>query len=492
MTAGVCAEETHEEECAEETVYENRRTTGVMSDHEELRTVGSRSLSPTPSPHKGTKQVIIQITPVSVAGEAFEPEDNLKMLGRIHEVVLGPLTKAHLCQEFKILQLAASIQVDLVVPFDLVIIEDDKLAWQNLLEASIVIMADGEVIKKRHQWSNALPSKDASMELDLSYPSNYMPPGLRNPCSGSGSAIGSTESAASASTSPGQRDGGITPPEGGSMKLGRSEQCRDRNEVHLSNFRSSGIPDTEGALLKTAMCDALWSYLPVELKWKRWRLAYKVALHGVSFQTFHANLENQGPSVLVVQDETGAVFGGFAATSWTKQTDRYTGTGASFVFRWKEKRKKESIFEPTLAYKILEEHEDFTAKFANEMKGREVSQKSLHVYREECHADWRRTQDIRRLDPQAVSSVTEALDDLDSCMEDDVDLEVYGWKDERYPYFQFFDGVSLAFGGGECPAFYLEDEFKQGGSGKSLTYGNPVLSGFPEFNVHDVECWRFE
>ena len=56
-------------------------------------------------------------------------------------------------------------------------------------------------------------------------------------------------------------------------------------------------------------------YLPAALR-HRWRLLFSTQIHGESFQAFVHQIINQGPTVLVVQDCDGHIFGGFASKSW--------------------------------------------------------------------------------------------------------------------------------------------------------------------------------
>ena len=49
----------------------------------------------------------------------------------------------------------------------------------------------------------------------------------------------------------------------------------------------------------------------------QWRLLFSSRTHGESFQAFVHQIVNQGPTVLVVKDTEGYLFGGFAAESWS-------------------------------------------------------------------------------------------------------------------------------------------------------------------------------
>ncbi|XP_011668260.1 MTOR-associated protein MEAK7 [Strongylocentrotus purpuratus] len=56
-------------------------------------------------------------------------------------------------------------------------------------------------------------------------------------------------------------------------------------------------------------------HLPHELR-REWRFLYSSSIHGSSFSTFLAHIQNKGPTVLVVRDTDGKVFGGFGSESW--------------------------------------------------------------------------------------------------------------------------------------------------------------------------------
>ena len=55
--------------------------------------------------------------------------------------------------------------------------------------------------------------------------------------------------------------------------------------------------------------------LPSELQGE-WRLIFSNALHGDSFSQLAKILEGRGPSLLVLHDRQGHVFGGFASQPW--------------------------------------------------------------------------------------------------------------------------------------------------------------------------------
>ncbi len=65
-------------------------------------------------------------------------------------------------------------------------------------------------------------------------------------------------------------------------------------------------------------------HLPRHLQ-DQWRFCFSSNLHGASFATLLSHIKNKGPTVVLVRDTDGNVFGGFASQSWE--------LGSSFVGR---------------------------------------------------------------------------------------------------------------------------------------------------------------
>ncbi|EPS65679.1 hypothetical protein M569_09095 [Genlisea aurea] len=76
---------------------------------------------------------------------------------------------------------------------------------------------------------------------------------------------------------------------------------------------------------------------------QEWKLLYHSSVHGLSFNTFLANIQNDGPTVLIIKDDEGYVYGGYASQPWEKHSDFY-GDMKSFLFQLYPKA---SIFRPT-------------------------------------------------------------------------------------------------------------------------------------------------
>ncbi|KAM7504984.1 hypothetical protein LguiB_003888 [Lonicera macranthoides] len=75
-----------------------------------------------------------------------------------------------------------------------------------------------------------------------------------------------------------------------------------------------------------------------------WKLLYHSSVHGLSFSTFLGNISNdKGPTLLIVKDKDGYIYGGYASQSWERHADFY-GDMKSFLFQLYPKA---SIFRPT-------------------------------------------------------------------------------------------------------------------------------------------------
>jgi hypothetical protein len=86
------------------------------------------------------------------------------------------------------------------------------------------------------------------------------------------------------------------------------------------------------ALLSPHHLSLLTEALPGRFKGRSWSLLYSMSRHGISLQTLYRKAAGVWPSLLVVQDGGGALFGCFGADAW-KVGPRFYGTGETFVFQ---------------------------------------------------------------------------------------------------------------------------------------------------------------
>jgi len=62
-----------------------------------------------------------------------------------------------------------------------------------------------------------------------------------------------------------------------------------------------------------------------------WRLCYRRSTHGASSSTFHSQCNGLGPSVVVLSNNQGRLFGGYASQGWNSN-NQYYGDTNSFLF----------------------------------------------------------------------------------------------------------------------------------------------------------------
>ncbi|KAJ0973379.1 hypothetical protein J5N97_021338 [Dioscorea zingiberensis] len=77
---------------------------------------------------------------------------------------------------------------------------------------------------------------------------------------------------------------------------------------------------------------------------EEWKLLYHSAINGLSFNTFMGNVvSGDGPTILVIKDTEGYIYGGYASQQWDRQSTFY-GDMRSFLFQLYPRA---SIFRPT-------------------------------------------------------------------------------------------------------------------------------------------------
>ncbi|XP_028036776.1 TLD domain-containing protein 1 isoform X3 [Bombyx mandarina] len=72
------------------------------------------------------------------------------------------------------------------------------------------------------------------------------------------------------------------------------------------------------------------SHIPQKYQHK-WRFLFSSHIHGESFSTMAGRIIDQGPSILIIEDNSGYIFGGFAPEAWSLGPN-FGGTEDSFLF----------------------------------------------------------------------------------------------------------------------------------------------------------------
>jgi hypothetical protein len=104
-----------------------------------------------------------------------------------------------------------------------------------------------------------------------------------------------------------------------------------RRQPSASTFIGPTLKDISVILQTPEIQRKLASILPTRYRNCEWQLLYSTARHGVSLNTFYMKTRNRGPSVMIVEDTEGYVFGGFVSESWEPKKG-FCGTGESLLF----------------------------------------------------------------------------------------------------------------------------------------------------------------
>ncbi|XP_076470954.1 MTOR-associated protein MEAK7-like [Babylonia areolata] len=109
----------------------------------------------------------------------------------------------------------------------------------------------------------------------------------------------------------------------------------DPSDVMFVHPRIPQVCDTNWSKVQTILnlpsVLFLNASLPSDLQ-EEWRLLFSNGLHGDSFTQLVKILEGKGPTLLVLQDRQGHVFGGFASQPWNVNAKFY-GDGQCYLFR---------------------------------------------------------------------------------------------------------------------------------------------------------------
>eukprot|EP01125_Pyxidicula_operculata_P011027 TRINITY_DN360_c14_g1_i1.p1 TRINITY_DN360_c14_g1~~TRINITY_DN360_c14_g1_i1.p1 ORF type:complete len:363 (-),score=116.14 TRINITY_DN360_c14_g1_i1:60-1034(-) len=86
-------------------------------------------------------------------------------------------------------------------------------------------------------------------------------------------------------------------------------------------------------MLKKENFEMLRDTLPLRLRDYNWQCIFTTTQHGYNINTFFSVVAEAGPTILLIEDTNGHVFGGFASEEWrSSSTDLFYGTGESYVF----------------------------------------------------------------------------------------------------------------------------------------------------------------
>jgi hypothetical protein len=96
----------------------------------------------------------------------------------------------------------------------------------------------------------------------------------------------------------------------------------------------------DSVLLSEDDIEWLKSFMPAPDYKLRWGQLYNSDRHGKSYNRFLTHCLDRGPTIVIMRDKGGAVFGGFTSDSWIKTGSGFFGGPASFIFSIQPERKR--------------------------------------------------------------------------------------------------------------------------------------------------------
>ncbi|KAJ1606739.1 Oxr1p like TLDc domain-containing protein [Cryptosporidium canis] len=217
------------------------------------------------------------------------------------------------------------------------------------------------------------------------------------------------------------------------------------------------------------MVDEITSYLPIVLALRRWQLAFCSKLHGVSFGSFYRRVSNKGPSILVVRDTNGVVFGAFISESIRNSTNYY-GTGEMFVF----------------TYKQLSDVDVNTTTAGYEQSYLGKSKTNLDVGNTKDHFTEFAVSGYRP--PREENSFKNREENIKELSASIPNINVFPWSGKNCFYI-YTDNSRIAIGGGGSYSLTIDGEFFRGWSSPCSTYDSPSLSSHEDFLVNAFQIW---
>ncbi|CAH1116496.1 unnamed protein product [Phaedon cochleariae] len=107
-----------------------------------------------------------------------------------------------------------------------------------------------------------------------------------------------------------------------------NERDKDRNLVPYC--RGLDLIPSYPSILDLNQIAFINAHLPQQYQ-HEWRFLFSSEIHGESFSTLIGRIVNQGPSVLVLEDKNGYMFGGFAPANW-ELGPKFFGDDSSYLF----------------------------------------------------------------------------------------------------------------------------------------------------------------
>ncbi|KAG5899547.1 hypothetical protein JTB14_008233 [Gonioctena quinquepunctata] len=105
---------------------------------------------------------------------------------------------------------------------------------------------------------------------------------------------------------------------------------RDKDRSLVPYCRGLDLIPSYPSILDLNQIVFINAHLPQQYQLE-WRFLFSSEIHGESFSTLIGRIVNQGPSVLILEDKNGYMFGSFAPANWDL-SPKFFGDDSSFLF----------------------------------------------------------------------------------------------------------------------------------------------------------------
>ena len=112
----------------------------------------------------------------------------------------------------------------------------------------------------------------------------------------------------------------------------RSDVVPPKNLVVVGDLSLILAPDATSQIFSGPHLKALAAAIPAMQRFLSWQLSYSTTRHGISLSTLYRRSTGHTPTLVVIRDSAGFVFGCYSEDGW-RSTPRFYGTGETFVFQ---------------------------------------------------------------------------------------------------------------------------------------------------------------
>lgn len=271
--------------------------------------------------------------------------------------------------------------------------------------------------------------------------------------------LGSAAAAAAAGRSSGRRSRGDSKPDDDDDSDDDDDDSSDDDESTVHVFRGLVNPHASvflqgsSSILSDEQLKQVIRQCPKLYRMNPWRMLYSITKHGAhTSKLYDAASQAPGATLLIVKDSYNMAFGAFLTRSWPEVRGDF-GNGETFLYTFEN-----------------QEAVDAATKANNAVAAALASTSIVDMPTT--------TALVGKADASSLLGVGQVKGSL----------VVYRWTGQTF-FFGHAGSTGLSFGGGGAQALFVDEKLQTGTSGKSVTFGNAMLSSEPRFRIYGLELW---